>query len=132
MIKYTPLLILSVLLMCACQVDSPVKGKWEVVKEIFKMKDNKIDSTQLITSNFIYDALDFQTNKKLLITERKTITSYTYSINDNVLEFTGNGRTTHFGIVKISKDSLVLYRKENWGNNAISISSTLYFKKVRN
>jgi hypothetical protein len=130
--KYSPLLILCVFLICACQVDNPVRGKWQIVKEVFNMKDSKMDSTQVKTSNFIYDVLNFQTSKNLLITVGKTTSSYTYSIDKEVLEFSGGGRTTHFGIVKVSKDSLVLYRKENWGNNDISISSTLHFKKVGN
>ncbi|MNK11789.1 hypothetical protein D3C87_298370 [compost metagenome] len=55
--------------------------------------------------------------------------SYDYSINDRVLRFVADGKTTHYGIQKVDQDSLVLYREENWANT-IRISSTLYFKKV--
>lgn len=131
MLKSRYLLIPCVIIMYACGLgtNDPIIGKWQVVKEVNKIKDAKIDTTTIKISDFTYDQFNFKTAKNLEITINTKKSSYDYSINDRVLRFVADGKTTHYGIQKVDQDSLVLYREENWAN-AIRISSTLYFKKV--
>lgn len=131
MLKFRCLLIPYIILIYACGVgtNDPIIGKWQVVKEVNKIKDAKIDTTTVKISDFTYDLFNFKTAKNLEITTNTTKLSYDYSVNDSVLQFMGNGKTIHYGIQKVDQDSLVLYREENWANT-IRISSTLYFKKV--
>jgi len=114
--------------MCACGIgtNDPIIGKWQVVKEVNKIKDAKIDTTTIKISGFTYDLFNFKTAKDLEITTNTKRSSYGYAINDDkVLQFAG----THYGIQKVDQDSLVLYREENWANT-IRISSTLYCKRI--
>lgn len=128
MLKFRYLLIPCVILMCACGIgtNDPIIGKWQVVKEVNKIKDAKIDTTTIKISGFTYDLFNFKTAKDLEITTNTKRSSYGYAINDDkVLQFAG----THYGIQKVDQDSLVLYREENWANT-IRISSTLYCKRI--
>lgn len=131
MFKFRYLLIPCVIFMCACGIgtNDPIIGKWQVVKEVNKITDAKIDTTTVKISNFTYDLFDFKTAKTLEITTNTKKLIYDYSVNKKVLQFIADGKTNHYGIQKVDQDSLVLYREENWANT-IRISSTLYFKKV--
>jgi Lipocalin-like domain len=131
MLRTRYLLIPYIILMYACGIaaNDPIIGKWQVVKEVNKITDAKIDTTTVKISNFTYDLFNFKTAKKLEITINTKKLSFDYSINNNVLQFTADGKTNHYGIQKVDQDSLVLYREENWANT-IRISSTLYCKRI--
>lgn len=131
MFKIKYLLIPCVILMYACKVaaNDPILGKWQVVKEVNKITDAKIDTTTVKISNFTYDLFDFKTAKTLEITTNTKKLTYDYFINKKVLQFIADGKTNHYGIQKVDQDSLVLYREENWANT-IRISSTIYCKRI--
>lgn len=131
MLRLKYLLIPCTFLMYACGVgaDDAIIGKWQVVREINRIRDDKMDSTITKVSDFSYDQFNFKTARKLEITRGAERLSYDYSINDGVLRFISGGDTAHYGVQKVNQDSLVLYREENWANT-LRISSTLYFRKA--
>ena len=109
-----------------------LSGKWKAVKEVVKIKDAKINKTDVKTSNFVYDVLNFNTDKTVLITSGNETNSYNFTLKDKILKFTLNEKNIIYVVPKITKDSLILYRNENWGGkNTLSIEAELHFVKVK-